>query len=157
MNCCLCQNQFVPGVQRVGTWRSEENSVIEGEDQGTGNSSSRERMPGNILRHFLLSHSAFPSPLHSALLHQYLNTWNRVPQNCCFFFFSLCFSGSPYDHVVNRKPIAWQKSRFSMLLTAGDILQGKTSATQQQIFHTDDINQCLLLVDFGQVLCSSAY
>ena len=86
MNCCLCQNQFVPGVQRVGTWRSEENSVIKGEDQGTGNSSSREGMPGNILRHFLLSHSALPSPLHSALLHQYLNTWNRVPQNCCFFF-----------------------------------------------------------------------
>ena len=112
MNSCLCQNQFVPGVQRVGTWRSEENSVIEGEDQGTGNSSSREGMPGNILRHFLLSHSAFPSPLHSALLHQYLNTWNRVPQNCCFFF-SLFFSGSPDDHVVSSENLQPERRAIS--------------------------------------------
>ena len=130
-------------------------------------------MPGNIFRHFLLSHSAFPSPLHSALLHQYLNTWNRVPLNGCFF--SFCFSGLPDDHVVNRKPIACENSRFSTLLSTGDISQGRTSATQGQKFHTDDINQCLhnkssirgvlnanlfnftfLLVDFGKVLCSSA-
>ena len=56
-----------------------------------------------------------------------------------------------------------------------DVSWGGTSATQQQKFHTDDINQCLhnkssshgvlnadlfnfgfLLVDFGKVLCSSA-
>ena len=56
-----------------------------------------------------------------------------------------------------------------------DVSQGETSATQQQKFHRDDINQCLhnksgshgvsnanllnftfLLVDFGKVLCSSA-
>ena len=77
--CPRCSESWDMAKQRI-------NSVIKGEDQGTGNSSSREGMPGNILRHFLLSHSAFPSPLHSALLHQYLNTWNRVPQNCCFFF-----------------------------------------------------------------------
>ena len=56
-----------------------------------------------------------------------------------------------------------------------DVSRGGTSATQWQKFHTDDVNQCLhnksgshgvpdanlfnftfLLVDFGEVLCSSA-
>ena len=57
-----------------------------------------------------------------------------------------------------------------------DVSRGETSATQRQKFHTDDVNQCLLvnksgshgvpkanlfnftfpLVDFGEVLCSSA-
>ena len=56
-----------------------------------------------------------------------------------------------------------------------DVSQGGMSATQQQKFHTDDVNQCLhnkfgshgvpnanlfnftfLLVDFGKVLCSSS-
>ena len=56
-----------------------------------------------------------------------------------------------------------------------DVSRGGTSATQQQKFHTDDVNRCLqdksvshgvpnvnwfnfmfLLVDFGKVLCSSA-
>ena len=56
-----------------------------------------------------------------------------------------------------------------------DVSQGGTSATQRQKFHTDDVNQSLhnksgshgvpnanllnftfLLVDFGEVLCSSA-
>ena len=55
-----------------------------------------------------------------------------------------------------------------------DVLRGGTSATQQQKFHTDDVNQCLhnksdshgvpnanlfnftfLLIVFGEVLCSS--
>ena len=57
----------------------------------------------------------------------------------------------------------------------GDVSRGGTSATQRQKFHTDDATQCLLnksgshevpkanlfnftfyLVDFGEVLCSSA-
>ena len=61
------------------------------------------------------------------------------------------------------------------LITLRDISQGGTSATPQQKFHTDDVNQCLhnksgshgvpnanlfnfmfLLVDFSKVLCSSA-
>ena len=56
----------------------------------------------------------------------------------------------------------------------GNVLRGGISATQRQKFHTDDVNQCLhnksgshgvpnanlfnftfLLVDFGEVLCSS--
>ena len=56
-----------------------------------------------------------------------------------------------------------------------DVSRGGTSATQGQKFHTDDVNQCLhnksgshgvpnanlfnfkcLVVDFGEVLCSSA-
>ena len=64
-------------------------------------------------------------------------------------------------------------SPCSLLL--GDISRGGTSATQRQKFHTDDVNPCLhnksgshgvpnanlikftfLLVDFGEVLCSSA-
>ena len=55
------------------------------------------------------------------------------------------------------------------------VSRARTSATQRQKFHTDDVNQCLhnksgshgvpnanlfnftfLLVDFGKVLCSSA-
>ena len=65
--------------------------------------------------------------------------------------------------------------RFSSLFVVGDVSHGGTSVTQQQKFHTDDANQCLhnksgshgvpninlsnfacLLVDFGEVLCSSA-
>ena len=57
-----------------------------------------------------------------------------------------------------------------------DVSRGGTSATQRQKFHTDDVNQCLhnksgshgvpnanlfnfkfLLVNFGEVLCSSAH
>ena len=71
--------------------------------------------------------------------------------------------------------LACENIHFSSLFTAGDVLHGGTSATQQQKFHTDDANQCLhnksgshgvpninlsnftcLLVDFGKVLCSSA-
>ena len=68
--------------------------------------------------------------------------------------------------------IACENSGFSLLLAAGDVSQGGTSATQQQKFHTDDVNQCLpnkssshgvpnanlfcqlkfLLVDFGKLL-----
>ena len=66
-------------------------------------------------------------------------------------------------------------SERGTFLLAQDISRGGTSATQRQKFHTDDVNQCLhnksgshgvpnanlfnymfLLVDFGEVLCSSA-
>ena len=65
--------------------------------------------------------------------------------------------------------------RFSSLFAAGGVPRGGTSATQRQKFHTDAVNQHLrnksgshrvpkiplynfacLLVDFGEVLCSSA-
>ena len=68
-----------------------------------------------------------------------------------------------------------RKHPFSSLFAAGDVSCGGTSATQRQKFHTDDANQCLhnesgshevpninlsnfacRLVDFGEVLCSSA-
>ena len=71
--------------------------------------------------------------------------------------------------------LACENIRFSSLFVAGDVSRGGTSATQRQKFHTDDANQCLLnesgshgvsnvnlfnfrflLVDFGEVLCSSA-
>ena len=39
--------------------------------------------------------------------------------------------------------VACENSRFFLLLAAFDILQGGTSGTQQQKFHTDDVNQCL--------------
>ena len=71
--------------------------------------------------------------------------------------------------------LACENIRFSSLYAARDVSRGGTSATQQQKFHTDDVNQCLhsesgshgipninlcnfacLLVDFGEVLCSSA-
>ena len=71
--------------------------------------------------------------------------------------------------------LACENIRFSSLFAAGDVSRGGTSATQRQKFHTDDANQCLhndsgslavpninlsnfacLLIDFGEVLCSSA-
>ena len=71
--------------------------------------------------------------------------------------------------------VACENIRFSSLFAAGDVSRGGTSTTQRQKFHTDDANQCLhnesgshgvpninlsnfalLLVDFGEVLCSSA-
>ena len=74
-----------------------------------------------------------------------------------------------------RSFLACENIRFSSLFAAGDVSRGGTSATQRQKFHTDDANQCLLnksgshgvpnitlsncaclLVDFGEVLCSSA-
>ena len=39
--------------------------------------------------------------------------------------------------------VAWENSHFFLLLAAFDILQGGTFGTQQQKFHTDDVNQCL--------------
>ena len=75
----------------------------------------------------------------------------------------------------DRSNIACENIRFSSLFSAGDVSRGGTSATQRHKFHTDDANQCLhnesgshgvpninlsnfacLLVDFGEVLCSSA-
>ena len=71
--------------------------------------------------------------------------------------------------------LACENIRFSSLFAPGDVSPGGTSATQRHEFHTDDANQCLhnefgshgvpninlsnfacLLVDFGEVLCSSA-
>ena len=67
--------------------------------------------------------------------------------------------------------IACKYSCFSLLLVAKVVSPGGSSATQQQKFHTDDVNQCLhnkpgshgvsnvnffdfmfLLVDYGKVL-----
>ena len=39
--------------------------------------------------------------------------------------------------------VSCENSRFSSPLHAGDVSRGETSATQQQKFHTDDLNQCL--------------
>ena len=71
--------------------------------------------------------------------------------------------------------VACENIHFSSLFAAGDISRGGKPTTQRQKFHTDDANQCLLnksgshgvpnitlsncaclLVDFGEVLCSSA-
>ena len=70
---------------------------------------------------------------------------------------------------------ACENIRFSSLFAAGNVSRGGTSATQRQKLHTDDANQCFhnksgshgvpninlsnfacLLVNFGEVLCSSA-
>ena len=74
-----------------------------------------------------------------------------------------------------KRGVACENIRFSLLFAAGDVSRGGASATQWQKFHTDDANQCLhnksgshgvpninfsnfacLLVDFREVLCSSA-
>ena len=62
--------------------------------------------------------------------------------------------------------LACENIRFSSLFAAGGVSRGRTSTTQRPKFHTDDVDQCLLnanlftstflLVDFGNVLCSSA-
>ena len=39
--------------------------------------------------------------------------------------------------------LACENSCFFLLLAAFDILQGGTSGTQQQKYHTDDVNQFL--------------
>ena len=91
----------------------------------------------------------------------------------CFkslFQFFLCLNFIDYWNYL-----ACENIHFSSLFAAGDISCGGTSATQRQKFHTDDSNQCLhnksgshrvpnitlsnfacLLVDFGEMLCSSA-
>ena len=75
----------------------------------------------------------------------------------------------------SRGWVACENIRFSSLLAARDVWRGGKSASQRQKFHTDYANQCLhnnssshevpninltnftcLLVDFGEVLCSSA-
>ena len=72
--------------------------------------------------------------------------------------------------------LACENIRFSSLFAAGVVSRGGTSSTQEQKFHTDDANQrlhnksgghgvpniflsnftCLLVDDFGKVLCSCA-
>ena len=42
-----------------------------------------------------------------------------------------------------RSVLACENSSFSLLLAAGDVSQGGSSATQQQKFNTNDLNQCL--------------
>ena len=92
---------------------------------------------------------------------------------CTILFSLLLFHQNLYNPIVLN--IACENICFSSLFAAGDVLRGGTSATQRQKFHTDDANQCLhnksgshgvpninlssfmcLLVDFGEVLCSSA-
>ena len=77
-------------------------------------------------------------------------------------------SFSQHDHRMQKHP-------FLHTLRCWDVLHGGTFATQRQKFHTDDANQCLhnksgshgvpninlshftnVMVDFGEVLCSSA-
>ena len=83
-----------------------------------------------------------------------------------------------YAWPIKRKVyciLACENICFSSLFATGDVSRGGTPVTQRQKFHTDDANQCLhnesgshevpninlsnfacLLVDFGDVLCSSA-
>ena len=71
--------------------------------------------------------------------------------------------------------MACENSRLSSLLDAGDVSPEGSSAPQRENFHTDDVSQslhnlsgshgvsnaicsilCVLLVDYGKVLCSTA-
>ena len=84
---------------------------------------------------------------------------------------SLCWADCMYTQWKGKFVTACEKSCFSLLHAAWD---RETSASQQQKFHTYDVNQCLRnesgshgapnanlfdfmfrLVDFGKVLCSS--
>ena len=63
-----------------------------------------------------------------------------------FSFFFCCSCGLCRVFVILSVPavVACENIRFSSLFAAGDVSRGGTSATQQQKFHTDDANQCLL-------------
>ena len=104
-----------------------------------------------------------------------LKGWFPVPSN---FYVHTCVKFTLTSQIKWRHyawKVACENSRFSSFFAAGYVSRGGTSATQQQKFHTDDANQCLLnksgshgvpnitlsncaclLVDFGEVLCSSA-
>ena len=96
------------------------------------------------------------------------------------FMIKALISSKRYSKLKEKLDYLWlyvacENIRFSWLFAAGDVSRGGTSATQRQKFHTDDANQCLhnesgshgvpninlsnfagLLVDFSEVLCSSA-
>ena len=117
---------------------------------------------------------------HSAQWHfQWLPIYALIFADGCIF---CCIStgrwGFPRILSFSTKtylPLACENIRFSSFFTTRDVLRGWTSATQQQKLHTDDPIQCLHnksrshgvlntnlssfrcpLVDFGEVLCSSA-
>ena len=91
-------------------------------------------------------------------------------------FLFLSFNSLDFQNLSRMiSQIACENIRFSSLFAAGDVSRRGTSATQRPKFHTDDANQCLhnksgsygfpntnlsnftcFLVDFGNVLCSSA-
>ena len=90
------------------------------------------------------------------------------PCYCCARSSFSCFLMWPYILSLRKRP-------FLLALHRWNVSHGGMSATQRQIFHTDDANQCLLnkcgsrgvpnanlfnfrflLIDFGKVLCSSA-
>ena len=103
--------------------------------------------------------------------------FRRVWQSECWSF---CLHWGRFAYTIlvvspTHLRLACENIRFSSLFAAGDVSRGGTSATQRQKFHTDDSNQCLhnksgshgvpntnltnftcLLVNFGEVLCSSA-
>ena len=79
------------------------------------------------------------------------------------------------QHVRVPLCVSLRKHPFLRALRRWDVSRGGTFTTQRQKFHTDDVNPCLhnksgshgvpnanlikftfLLVDFGEVLCSSA-
>jgi len=49
------------------------------------------------------------------------------------------------DSTGSKWVVACENSRFASLFAAGDVSRGGTSATQRQKFHTDNVNQCLLI------------
>ena len=94
-----------------------------------------------------------------------------------YFLRRLANSSCAWFHQKSKfcHQVACKNSRFSSLFATGDVLHRGMSTSQQQKFHTDDVNQHLhnnsgrhkvtnanlfnftfLLVDFGKVLCLSA-
>ena len=102
--------------------------------------------------------------------------WLRVKVNRTRLCRTVHFERNEIEGQKSRENgLSCENIRFSSLFAAGDVSRGGTSATQRHKFHTDDANQCLhnesgchgvpninlpnfacLLVDFGEVLCSSA-
>ena len=102
-----------------------------------------------------------------------LKGWFPVPSN---FYVHTCVKFTLTSQIKWRHyawKVACENSPFSSFFAAGYVSRGGTSATQQQKFHTDDVNQCLhnkygslgvrnlslldfmfLMVDYSKVLWS---
>ena len=90
-------------------------------------------------------HNLF-NPLSPDKLHVFANDINKLSRENteCKYGALLGWPCSTCSCAKARIGIACENIRFSTLFAAGYVSRGGTSATQQQKFHTDDANQCLL-------------
>ena len=69
--------------------------------------------------------------------------WHRPGSHLNVAGLSLKFQVVRYE--IRRGELTCENCHFSSFLTAGNVVQGRTSATQWQKFHTDDINNVYII------------